>query len=378
MLGQQASDSRDVYRLVGFYVVPRSINLSENDCNAGWAADYSELRLADSVERFQPASGNVKFSYSVIWRESDTRWRYRFEPLLSMTTHDVETNWFSITNAVLVLTAISFVVGLILLRLLRRDLLRYAELEELLLYDDVEQSKHDFGGAKSQAENFSGWKTVANDVFRAPPCSGLLCMCVGTGAQIFVTALVMLTVSLSGVFSPANRGAFKTSAILLYTFLGFVGGYCSVLLRMKLSQTKDSILKVSVGTAMFFPGLLFSLFIALNVLVGNRGSSGAVPLSTIMFLLVIWLGVNLPSSIIGSFFAYRHIKYDVVSKNWPTKTNLIARAIPPVPWWQNRYVMGFMLGIVPFLVSFAQLFFVVSKMLLHQFVYVLVVPRATR
>ena len=31
--------------------------------------------------------------------------------------------------------------------------------------------------------------------------------------------------------------------------------------------------------------------------------------------------------------------------------------------------MGFMLGIVPFLVSFAQLFFVLSKMLLHQFVY---------
>ena len=362
---------------MGFYVVPRSVNLAEHACDDARTADFSpELGAADSVERFQPASGDVKFSYSVIWRESDTRWRYRFEPLLSMNTHDVETNWFSITNAVLVLTAISFVVGLILLRLLRRDLLRYAELEELLLYDDIERSKHEFagGGPRPQGESFGGWKTVANDVFRAPPCAGLLCVCVGTGAQVFVAALLLLTVSLTGVFSPANRGAFTTTAIVLYTLLGFVGGYCAVLLRMKLSQSKESILRVSVGTAMVFPGLLFLLFIALNVLAGNRGSSGAVPLGTVMFMLLLWLGVNLPSSVVGSFFAYRHIKHEVVKKKWPTKTNLIARAIPPVPWWQNRYVMGFMLGIVPFLVSFAQLFFVVSKMLLHQFVYVR--PRA--
>ena len=63
---------------MGFYVVPRSVNLAEHACDDARTADFSpELGAADSVERFQPASGDVKFSYSVIWRESDTRWRYR-------------------------------------------------------------------------------------------------------------------------------------------------------------------------------------------------------------------------------------------------------------------------------------------------------------
>ena len=376
MLGKQQESQtvKDVFRLVGFYVVPRSINLNKYECNDvgsvindnSFDGEISEM----DFDMYQPAKGDVKFSYSVIWRESGTRWRYRWEPLLLMNTHDMETNWFSITNAVLVLAAISFVIALILVRLLRRDLLRYAELDELLLYENVEEGKHSLGAEGQKIHgDYGGWKSVSNDVFRQPPYPHLLCICVGTGIQILMDVFVLLSISLTGLFSPANRGAFMSWAIFLYAALGFVGGYHASLLKVKIAGATDGILGVSLGTALLIPGLLLSIFLGLNMMVWYQGSSGAVPFSTFVVLFALWLFVNVPSTLIGSFFAYRHFKYGIVNKTWPTKTNLISRAIPRVQWWQNRYFMGFMLGIVPFLVSFAQLFFVLSKMLLHQFVY---------
>ena len=363
----------DVYRLVGFYVVPRSVakgGCLEDVNTTAAAGEVAMGSVADdgNLQQYQPAAGDVSFTYSVIWRESDTRWRYRWEPLLSMSHHDVETNWFSITNAVLVITAISFVVAFILVRLLRRDLLRYAEIDELLMYDDIEVSKT-WETGRGGHNDYGGWKSVSNDVFREPPLAAFLCVCVGTGVQVFTDVMLMLTISLTGVFSPANRGAFMAWSIITYALLGFVGGYNAALLRLKMAAAKARLLHVSLATALCFPGILFSTFFALNTMVWSRGSSGAVPISTIAFLLVLWLGVNLPSCFVGSFFAFRHYKNGLISQNWPTKTNLIHRAIPLAGWWQNRYLMGFMLGIVPFLVSFAQLFFVLSKMLLHQIVY---------
>jgi transmembrane 9 superfamily member 2/4 len=52
-----------------------------------------------------------------------------------------------------------------------------------------------------------------------------------------------------------------------------------------------------------FIGVLFSGFFILNLFVWGAGSSGAVPFSTLVALLVLWLGISVPLVYLGSYLA---------------------------------------------------------------------------
>ena len=65
------------------------------------------------------------------------------------------------------------------------------------------------------------------DVFRAPTNSALLAVYVGTGSQLLGMALVTMVFAVLGFLSPANRGGLMTAMLLLFAFMGIVGGYFS-------------------------------------------------------------------------------------------------------------------------------------------------------
>lgn len=52
-----------------------------------------------------------------------------------------------------------------------------------------------------------------------------------------------------------------------------------------------------------FPGVLFTGFFILNLFVWGAKSSGAVPFSTLVALLVLWLGISVPLVYMGSYIA---------------------------------------------------------------------------
>lgn len=65
------------------------------------------------------------------------------------------------------------------------------------------------------------------DVFRPPQKAGLLAVYVGTGVQLIGMSLVTMMFAALGFLSPANRGGLMTAMLLLFVFMGIVGGYAS-------------------------------------------------------------------------------------------------------------------------------------------------------
>ena len=68
---------------------------------------------------------------------------------------------------------------------------------------------------------------VHGDVFRAPINPGLLACYVGTGVQLIGMSVVTMLFAVLGFLSPANRGGLMTAMLLLFVFMGVVGGYFS-------------------------------------------------------------------------------------------------------------------------------------------------------
>lgn len=50
---------------------------------------------------------------------------------------------------------------------------------------------------------------------------------------------------------------------------------------------------------------VFGLFFVMNLILWSKGSSGAVPFSTLVALLALWFCVSVPLTFIGAYFGFR-------------------------------------------------------------------------
>jgi hypothetical protein len=53
------------------------------------------------------------------------------------------------------------------------------------------------------------------------------------------------------------------------------------------------------------PGLIFGTFFLLNLFVWAKGSSGAVPFTTMLALVLIWFVISVPLSVAGSWLGFK-------------------------------------------------------------------------
>jgi len=123
--------------------------------------------------------------WSVFSQESEIKWASRWDTYLLM--NDDQIHWFSIINSLLIVLFLSGMVAMMMMRTLYRDIANYNQLE-----------------TQDEAQEETGWKLVSVDAFRPPINSGLLCVYVGTGVQIFAMTLVTMTFALLGFLSPSN------------------------------------------------------------------------------------------------------------------------------------------------------------------------------
>jgi transmembrane 9 superfamily protein 2/4 len=165
-----------------------------------------------------------------------------------------------------------------------------------------------------------------------------------------------------GFLSPANRGGLMTAMLLLFVFMGLVGGYASARLykTFKGEQWKQTTLQ----TALLFPGVVFVIFFSLNLLVWGQKSSGAVPFGTLFALCFLWFGISVPLVFIGSYFGYKK-----PAPEDPVRTNKIPRQVPEQAWYMHPAFSILIGGILPFGAVFIELFFILTSMWLHQFYY---------
>lgn len=109
---------------------------------------------------------------------------------------------------------------------------------------------------------------------------------------------------------------------------------------------------------MLFPGLAFCLVLILNLFVWAQASSTAIPFSTLVGLLALWLLIQVPLVYIGSWAGYVR----AVPWEHPLKTNAIARQVPPQPWYLRSPLGPVVTGLIPFAVLFIELLFLFKNL----------------
>ncbi|XP_041356135.1 transmembrane 9 superfamily member 2-like [Gigantopelta aegis] len=288
---------------------------------------------------------SIHYTYSVYWQENKhIKWSSRWDYILQSMPH-TNIQWFSILNSLVIVLFLSGMVAMIMLRTLHKDIARYNQMES------AEDAQEEFG-----------WKLVHGDVFRPPRKGMFLSVLTGNGAQILCMTIITIVFFCLGFLSPANRGALMTCVLVLCVCLGTLAGYVSARIYKMFGGEKWK-LNVLL-TALLCPGVIFSIFFLLNLMLWIEGSSAAIPFPTIITLLALWLGISVPLTFVGAYFGFkkRPIKY-------PVRTNQIPRHIPKQTFWRKPLPGIVMGGILPFGCIFLQLFFILNSIWSHQVYY---------
>ena len=294
---------------------------------------------------------DIVFTYDVVWVHSDVKWASRWDVYLQMQWQDDEIHWFSIVNSSVILLFLSGMVAMIMLRILRKDLYRYNQLD---------QSEE----AREEAREETGWKLVFGDVFRPPKNASLLAVFIGSGVQILGMTCFTIGFAVFGFLSPSNRGSLLIAMILMFVCMGAPAGYVSAVFCKMFKGAGTDRLKNTIMTATTFPGVVFVVFFVLNLLIWGDKSTGAVPFTTLVALLLFWFGLSLPLVFFGSWLGFRREAIE-----HPVRTNAIPRQIPEQVWYMKALPSVLMGGVLPFGVVFVELFFILSSIWQHRFYY---------
>ncbi|KAI6241350.1 Transmembrane 9 superfamily member [Aphelenchoides fujianensis] len=314
--------------------------------------DGKGCEIKDGAERQELVAGQenkIVWTYSVRWESSSVPWASRWDVYLKM--KDVQIHWFSIINSLVVLACLSGFVSVILIRTIRRDIERFNRSEDLSNWNRQEDALDE-----------SGWKLVHADVFRPPPNAMLLVNLCGTGIQLLLMVFITIVFAAFGMLSPSSRGSLMSVAIVLYCLCGVIAGYHSG--RLAKTLRVDQPRKCALRTALLFPGLILGTGFLLNFFLIAKGSSGAVPLGTMVALAFLWLCVDLPLVFIGHHFGYRKEKYQ-----HPVRSNQIPRQIPEKPAYLKAVPCSLIAGILPFGAIFIELYFLMTSLYENQFYY---------
>lgn len=255
-------------------------------------------------------------------------------------------HWFAMINSLITVLLLSGVVAMVVMRTLYKDITNYNQLE-----------------TQEEAREETGWKLVHADVFRPPLGANLLCVCVGTGVQVFGMVLVTMIFALLGFFSPPNRGGLNTPMVLLWMFMGIFAGYSSARLYKMFKGTEWK--KIAIMTAFMFPAICFGLFFMLNALIWREKSCGAVPFGIMFASVLLWFGVSVPLVFVGSYLGFKRPAVED-----PVKTNEIPRQIPKRAWYNIKWVLSMLSGgFIPITVVFVEFCSILRSIWLDQFYY---------
>lgn len=328
------TNDKEQFRVVGFRVVAYSVDHDVHKCDESFdiaAAHTTQLAATTATDR-------VEWSYSVEFEETDVDWSTRWDVYLKASPMESRVHWMSIINSVCVVLLLSVVIAVVLIRVLRRDFQRYNADPESLEEDREE----------------TGWKLVHGDVFRKPEYAELLAVYVGSGMQLVCMCSVTLVAACLGFLAPSNRGALFTALIFMFVLLGSYAGFTTARLA-KFFKVKSW--KIIFMTALYFPGQLFLGYIMLNFVHWGYNATTATPFTTMLTMFVLWFCVSLPLVLIGGAVGYRMDTMEV-----PCKVKMIARAVPPQPWYLRNPTAILLPGILPFCAAFVESLFILTSM----------------
>lgn len=288
----------------------------------------------------------VEFSYSARWTPTDLEYGKRLELFKdNFFEQEMEIHWLSIMNSFVLVILLTGFIAIIILRVLKSDYTRY----------QAPKSPDD------DPEEDYGWKLVYGDVFRFPPQSNLFCAFCGIGAQFLAVSFSMLILAVLGTFYPGDGGALYTAAIVLYALTAGISGTVASAFYKKLNG--DRWAWNIVLTASLYALPLFIVASVVNVIAATFHTTSALPFSTLVSILAIWLFVGFPLTVFGGITG-RRIAGPFQA---PCRTKNFPREIPPIPWYRQAPVQMVMAGFLPFSAIYIELYYVYTSVWGHNY-----------
>ncbi|KAF2093441.1 hypothetical protein NA57DRAFT_61556 [Rhizodiscina lignyota] len=379
--GREGEQGKKV--IVGFEVYPKSVEAGNRDKkgipkNLDNPKKGLELDLK-SDSNGEPNTMKIPYTYSVYFKEDkNLEWSNRWDMYFVNQDDSSRVHWFAIINSLIICGLLTAIVAVILARTIRGDIAAGAKDTEsggIRMRRRKSMRKSTDNGILSEPdaaeevddnddiplEEITGWKLLHGDVFRPPTQGGLLAPLIGSGMQLMFMAIGLVLLSCLGILNPSFRGGFISVGFALFIFAGVFSGYYSARVYKTFGgeQWRKNVL-VHLQTATLVPGLVFAITFILNFFVWGQASSTAIPFSTLLALVALWLLIQLPLVYFGSYYGFTHVG----AWEHPIKTNAIARQIPASSWnTTGRTVQTVLLaGLIPFAVIFVELLFVFKNM----------------
>ena len=240
----------------------------------------------------------VAYTYDVVWRSSSLPYASRWDAYLRILNPSI--HLLSLLNSFFTVLFLVFLCFSILLKSVNRDISKYAAID---LGEDAQED--------------SAWRKIYGEVFRPCRKRNLLAALVGSGCQLGVMLSTTLFFAILGFLSPSNRGSMTTMVVVAWMLDGIVAGYISsrvyasvrpifpliaFMLLMVMRQLRGEEWTKNVAfTSLLFPSFLFGVISLLNFLLIGAGASGALPFGTILATLLLFLFVNIPLTLLGSW-----------------------------------------------------------------------------
>jgi transmembrane 9 superfamily protein 1 len=292
------------------------------------------------------ADYEVTFTYGVTWYEDATPHQKRMVKYADggFVPKNLEIHWLSIINSFVLVILLTVFLGIILVRVLKNDFSRYMSLEDELEFQEEE----------------SGWKLIHGDVFRPPPFVSVFAAFLGGGAQLFVIGGSLICLALMGFFAHHNRGSIATAGIMLYAVTSCVSGFVSARWYRQLGGT-NWVWNI-VLSSVIFAGPLFFVFAWVNTTALTMKSTAALPVSTVMIIMALFLLVSFPLTVFGGI-AGRNTAGDFDA---PCRTKLKPRQIPTTPWFRSAIAQLCVAGFLPFSAIYIEMHYIFAAVWGHK------------
>lgn len=354
MYNQDEAENPNHVRIVGFSASAVSIDHDPNNIEATCSPDKGVYNrkstlLYLNILKKHGTQLPVTYTYEVSWIKSNQSWTDRWDIYLLGRVDDTSAHHMSLINSIMVVIFLGCVVAVILIRSLRRDISVYNDITV-----DMEDEKDE-----------TGWKLVHGDVFRPPSTYPMaLSVMVGSGCQIAASVLITLIMSQTKLINPMMKGRALSNIVMTYVLTGTVSGYVSARI-FKFTGGKNWKLN-TIYTAAAFPGIVMCLFLTLNLFLTVYGSAKSVRIFTILAAFFLWLCVASPLVFVGSFIGFKRDPIEV-----PTRTNQIARVVPPTNAFLGSPLCSFLVGAMPFSTICIEVYFLMGAIWLHQYYFLM-------
>jgi transmembrane 9 superfamily protein 2/4 len=361
------------------YLPPNSTESTNLYAQSSYHPPESETDMNDG------ATLDIPYSYSVYFREDNNiEWAHRWDLYFVNQEEGSRIHWLAIINSLIISGLLSAIVAMILARTIRGDIKTYKDASaedgkmkikrksKLAsgartprngekphgLLDQIGDTENDADVSSDEEplEDVTGWKLLHGDIFRTPAYGSLLAPLIGSGMQLLFMAVGLLFLSSLGILNPSFRGGFVSVGVGLFIFAGLFSGYFSG--RVYKTFNGLNWRRNTLITALLFPGLLFAIVFVLNLFVWAQASSTALPFTTLVAIIFLWLCIQLPLVYAGSWYGYTK------TGAWehPTKTTVIPRQVPVRAWYIRSPQSILLAGLIPFAVIFIELLFVFQSL----------------